>query len=149
MTNSQTEITNFKSKLDEFVSFAETVFHGNNEFYKKELISKVGHLFGKPVDVKPPPSVAKLKISSEKQTKAVKINLPNEIWLRILGFMKQKDIFLNFALTCKHFNELSLDPWVTRLLMLENINTKIAHKQVIKLLKRSTMMKAISRPIDS
>ena len=143
MTNAQTEITNFKSKLDEFATFAETVFQGNNEFYKKELISKVGHFFGKSIVVKPTPSVAKLKISSEKQTKAVKINLPNEIWLRILGFMELRDILLNFALTCKHFNELSLDPWVTRSLMLEDINTKIHHKQVIKLLKRSTIMKAI------
>ena len=45
-----TEIANFQSKLKEFAVFAETVFQGTNQSYKRELLSKVGQFFCKQID---------------------------------------------------------------------------------------------------
>ena len=107
MTNSPTEIANFKSKLEEFAIFAETVFQGNSESYKKELKSRVGHLFSKRIDTNS--LDFRLEVPRKKPRKDVKINVPDEIWIKILGFMNQEDIFMNFARSSKHFNKLTLD----------------------------------------
>ena len=37
------------------------------------------------------------------------IHLPNEIWLKIINYLKTKDIFRRFALVNKLFNQLTLD----------------------------------------
>ena len=39
-----------------------------------------------------------------------KAELPNEIWLKIIGFLETKNVFGNVALVCKSFNSLTLQP---------------------------------------
>ena len=136
--NTPTEIANFKSKLEEFAIFADKVFQGNNEFYKKELRSRVGHHFSSKIN-----SNFNLELPRKKPRRDVKINLPDEIWIKILGFMDQKAIFKNFALTCKHFNKLTLDHNINISLTLRNINSAFDYEQVMKVLKRSRKLKKI------
>ena len=38
-----------------------------------------------------------------------KVTLPDELWLKIFSFLKTKDLFLQIALVCNHFNNLTLD----------------------------------------
>ena len=141
MPQKQTEIANFKSKLKEFAAFAEEVFHGNNECYKNELRSKVGHLFCKRQDSRLP------ALKSEPESKRVneenvKVILPDEIWIKIIGFMKHSDVFCKFALICKHFYKLSLDPIIIKSLHLSEMG-EMEYKYVLKVLKRSKFLKAI------
>ena len=136
--NTPTEIANFKSKLEEFAIFADKVFQGNNESYKKELRSRVGHHFSNQIN-----SNFNLELPRKKPRRDVKINLPDEIWIKILGFMDQKATFKSFALTCKHFNKLTLDHNINISLTLRNINSAFDYEQVMKVLKRSRKLKKI------
>ena len=139
MMEKPTEIADFQSKLKEFAVFAETVFQGTNQSYKKELLSKVGQFFCKQIDS----CLSTWKSEfSNKAAKKENMDLPDEIWIRILGFMKKSDVFKRFALTCKRFNNLSLDPSLTKCLTLENLEV-IDHEHVMKVLQRSRFLKKI------
>ena len=141
MVKSRAEIANFQSKLEEFAVFTEAVFQGDNESYKTQLLGKVGHFFRKGIDSFLPTS--KLGFLNKKAKKQkVKIDLPDELWIKILGYMKNHDVFQNFALTCKHFNNLSLDPSIIKSLHLSNVD-EIDQEYVIKVLQRSKFMTKI------
>ena len=114
-----TENANFQSKLEELANFAESILQGTNESYKKELWNKVGLLFIKGFDSHLPSS--KMGVTNKKAKKEL-MDLPDEIWIRILGFLKKTDVFKSFALTCKHFNRLSLDPSIIKSLTLEKMD---------------------------
>ena len=132
----------FNTKVKEFATFAETVFSGQNEALKNELIRKVNRVCQK----RKLPSLSNdsrwLASTKGAKKKRTKVQLPDEIWIKILGFMKQKDVFRNFALTCKHFNKLSLDPSIIKSLYLRNID-QIDKDHVVKVLKRSRFLKKI------
>ena len=135
-----TENANFQSKLEELANFAESILQGTNESYKKELWNKVGLLFIKGFDSHLPSS--KMGVTNKKAKKEL-MDLPDEIWIRILGFLKKTDVFKSFALTCKHFNRLSLDPSIIKSLTLEKMDY-LDHEHVIKVLKRSKFLKTIT-----
>ena len=139
MMEKPTEIANFQSKLKEFAVFAETVFQGTNQFYKRELLNKVGQFFCKQIDSCL--STWKSELSNE-AAKKEKMDLPDEIWIRILGFMKKSDVFKRFALTCKRFNNLTLDPSIIRGLTLEEL-VEIDYEHVVNVLKRARFLKEI------
>ena len=139
MMEKPTEIADFQSKLKEFAVFAETVFQGTNQFYKRELLSKVGQFFCKQIDSCL--STWKLELSNEAAKKDY-MDLPDEIWIRILGFMKKSDVFKRFALTCKRFNNLTLDPSIIRGLTLEEL-VEIDYEHVVNVLKRARFLKEI------
>ena len=70
--------------------------------------------------------------------------LPDEIWLKIMYFMKSKDILANFGRTCKRFRCLSLDSEVIKYLDLININDKVKYDGSVKVIKRSKNLQRIS-----
>ena len=52
------------------------------------------------------------KFQIEKKSKLEqikKIELPNEIWLKIMNYLGTKDVFMNFRLVCKNFDALTSD----------------------------------------
>ena len=58
---------------------------------------------------------------------------PNEIWLKVIGYMKIRDVFGSFALSCKHFNILSKD---LRAIKLKRIETWEDFRKVLEIAKR-------------
>ena len=48
------------------------------------------------------------------------VHLPNEIWLKIINYLKTKDIFGSFALINKYFNQLTPDISVIKYLQVKN-----------------------------
>ena len=55
-----------------------------------------------------------------KKAKMEKIDLPNEIWLKIINNLSTKDVFQNFSLVCKRFNNLALDPSALKSITIKN-----------------------------
>ena len=68
---------------------------------------------------------------------SIKVQLPDEVWLKIMSYLTSKDIFANFALVCKHFNNLSLDSQAIKCLDLFGITNAKKYKSVLKVLERS------------
>ena len=58
---------------------------------------------------------------------------PNEIWLKVIGYMKIRDVFGSFALSCKHFNNLTKD---LRAIKLRRIETWEDFRKVLEVAKR-------------
>ena len=67
----------------------------------------------------PEASIKRVTVSEAKQHKVAK--LPNEMWMRIMSYLKNEDIFDSFALVNKHFNALTLDPCGVKYLQLKDI----------------------------
>ena len=68
---------------------------------------------------------------------SIKVQLPDEVWLKIMSYLTSKDIFANFALVCKHFKNLSLDSQAIKCLDLFGITNAKKYKSVLKVLERS------------
>ena len=65
------------------------------------------------------------------------IHLPNEIWLKIMNYLKTKDIFERFALVNKLFNQLTLDTGSIKYLQVKNIGGNLSkHENMMKVLSR-------------
>ena len=100
----------------DFQSFAHEVYSGNNEYLKTQvnhhLLKLVGLYKGSKVNKKRP---FEGKTNGKQVEKKIKIdpkkapNLPQEIWLKIMNYVKNKDLFMNISLACKFFNELTQD----------------------------------------
>ena len=75
---------------------------------------------------------------------ARRIELPNEIWLKIINFMKTKDLFLNFSLVCKYFNSLAKNFKTLEHLEIPRISHKTQYATILKHLKESKRLKEIS-----
>ena len=85
------------------------------------------------------------EISHEVPDKKLKLSpsplmdLPSEIWMKILGFLPAQDILQNFNLTCKYFHSLAINPGAIKSLQLklENIKDSTQYHEIVKVLKRS------------
>ena len=73
------------------------------------------------------------------------IDLPNELWMKILSFLSTKDILKNFNLTCKHFHSLAINPCAIKSLhlKLENAKDSSQYQEIVKVLKRSKTLKKL------
>ena len=67
------------------------------------------------------------------------MNLPNEIWMKILKYLPTYDILKNFNLTCKQFHSLAISPGAIKSLQLkvENFKESTQYQEIVKVLKRS------------
>ena len=59
---------------------------------------------------------------------------PDEIWLKIIQYLPTKDVFRNFALICKRFNNLTQDSSAVKYLQLTAIDTWQKFENVSKLI---------------
>ena len=131
----------------DFQSFAHEVYSGNNEYLKTQvnhhLLKLVGLYKDSKVSNKRPfenetigkQVEKKIKIDSTKSA-----NLPPEIWLKIMNYLKTKDLFLNFGLISKFFNGLTLDSRAVKYLAVKNIDDITKYNQVSKVIKRSKFL---------
>ena len=67
------------------------------------------------------------------------MDLPNEIWMKILEYLPTYDILKNFNLTCKQFHSLAISPGAIKSLQLkvENFKESTQYQEIVKVLKRS------------
>ena len=73
------------------------------------------------------------------------MNLPNEIWMKILNHLPTYDILKNFNLTCKQFHSLATSPGAIKslLLKLENAKDSFQYQEIVKVLKRSKTLNKV------
>ena len=74
------------------------------------------------------------------------MNLPNEMWMKILSYLPTHDILKNFNLTCKQFHSLAISPGAIKSLRLslENVTEKPQYQEIVKVLKRSKTLNELS-----
>ena len=75
-----------------------------------------------------------------KQRKLEGQKLPNELWLKIMNYLKTKELFTNVALVCKNFYNLAKD---VEYLELKDIS-ELKFESAMKLLKATKHLKEIS-----
>ena len=62
---------------------------------------------------------------------------PNEIWLKVIQYLPTKDVFRNFALICKRFNNLTQDSSAVKYLEVNAIKTWPKYESVCKIISKS------------
>ena len=67
------------------------------------------------------------------------MDLPNEIWMKILTYLPTSDILKKFNLTCKRFHSLAINPCAIKSLKLNlwNASDSSQYQEIVKVLKRS------------
>ena len=72
-------------------------------------------------------------------------NVPNEIWMKIIGYLKTEDVFLGFGQVCKRFNDLTHDPTAIKSFEFLNGDSILSTgiEKVLKILRRSKSLKRI------
>ena len=101
--------SSFDLGLEMFEKFVNEVFSGGDEEQKAKLQEKWE-------------SVTKTCVLSERiKNKNIEINFPNELWLKIMTYLKTEDIFGSVALVNKHFNSLTHDSSLIKYLHIRNI----------------------------
>ena len=67
--------------------------------------------------------------------------LPNELWIKIMSYLKNKDIFRSFGLVNKNFHSLTLDPSAVKYLHLKDAKKKqksnALYRKWMEVIKRS------------
>ena len=120
---------NYQNKLD----LAMEEVEGEK---KEELVEEpnVNHLIKRPFETSKQEPEKKLKLSPSPL-----MDLPNEIWMKILDFLPTYDILKNFNLTCKHFHSLATNPCAIKSfhLKLKNAMESSQYQEIVKVLKRS------------
>ena len=71
-------------------------------------------------------------VTEAKRIKLKVTKLPNEIWMKIMSYLKNEDIFGSFAIVSKHFNAMTLDPCAIKYLHLRDIKDKTKSKELYK-----------------
>ena len=71
-----------------------------------------------------------------------KVTLPDEVWLKIMSYIKTKDLYCNVALVCKHFHNLSEDGYALKFLEVTNIsnNTDIISTDIVILCLKNRLV---------
>ena len=85
-----------------------------------------------------------------KKAKMEKLDLPNEIWLKIINQMNTKDVFQNFSLVCKRFHNLATDASALNFMTIKNTSqmTVETMENVKKVLQRSKQLKELELKED-
>ena len=89
--------------------------------------------------VHPKPNLS-LKTSNELNMSMV---IPNELWLKIMTYLKTTDLLKSFNLVCKRFHNLTLDKSAIRDLDIIECKGKINQEKIVKLIKRLTYLKRL------
>ena len=115
----------FDLTVNAFEDLVTEVFSGTDEDQKIKLRDKLKYF----TKVSSANCKRKVKINQENSIKAKKlrlrmarnVELPNESWIKIMNYLKTKDIFNNFALVCKLFHDFTQDLNSIRYFQVENI----------------------------
>ena len=86
--------------------------------------------------------IDEFQVKKSKLEQIKKIELPNEIWLKIMNCLSTKDVFLNFKLVCKNFSALTSDLFYLEISNTSDRNTS-QFKSTLKHLKNTNRLKEI------
>ena len=130
--------------VDCFEKVVKNVVKNGNEAQQANLLTKLKDLTkfmmsrkacdnASTLEVRP--VAKKIKLSSPRE-----VQVPNEIWLKIMNYLPTKDIFRTFALLNKNLNGLTLDSKALKYLSFDR-NLQYPRRnldQALAVLKRST-----------
>ena len=135
----------FDLTVHAFEDLVNEVFSGTDEDQKTKLRNKLKYF----TKVSSANYKRKLKINQEISVRAKKVkldlarkvDLPNELWIKIMNYLKTKDIFSNFALVCKLFHGFTQDLNSIKYFQIENIEmTTSKYESVLKVLSGCTQL---------
>ena len=128
LTNSRS----FDFALDILETFVKEIFSGRNENQKFKLCQKLQNLLSFHDPDKKIKHSQDLKVNSSRE-----VNLPDEIWLKIIQFLPTKEVFGSFALSCKRFHDLTQDPKAVKYLQLNKIDNDFKFENAMKVVEKS------------
>ena len=131
--------------------FAKDIFSGDDEDQKKELIENLLDLVKESVIPKPAKTlkrsievknepIAQNGIKKLKPDHGQKVQVPYDIWLKIMNYLDTKDLFKNFNLACRKFNFMSVDSNAVKYLTLTSITEEANVRMAIKVIRRSKIL---------
>ena len=144
----------FDTTIHDFEKFARKVFNGSNENEKEKLHKKLEqfttfkeyyikkHESEKFENMLEHSRKRQMRSPEYSSTKRKKVDssklfeLPNEIWLKIMSYLKTSDLLKSFNRVCKHFNALSLDSSAIKFIPLKGIENRELYHQAVTILKR-------------
>ena len=144
----------FNKSVHDFEKFAREVFNGSNENEKTKLHKKLEEFMTFKDHYKKKHDSEKLENiltqsrkrqivspahlnSKKKKLDPLKLfELPNEIWLKIMSYLKTSDMFKRFNLVCKNFNSLSLDSRAIKHIEIREVENREHYHQAVSVLKR-------------
>ena len=148
----------YKIVIKGFQKFAKDIFDGNDENQKKDLLEILLDLVknsgisrnGQPVKLMKRPLEVKDEVKNEpieenvakkpKHDQGTKVQVPYDIWLKIMNYLDTKDLFKNFNLACRKFNFMSMDSNAVKYLTLTSITEDTDLKIVNKVIRRSKLL---------
>ena len=120
-----------------FEKVVKNVVDNGDGIQQAKLLKKLKDLAKFMLSTKDPKSVETMEIPPNKTIKinssSSNMEIPNEIWLKIMNYLPTEDIFLNFACLNKRLNGLTKDSKALKYLSLQ-----FKSKEAMKILKRST-----------
>ena len=144
--------------MERFSDLVKNAVHEDKDEEKMELLTfihnstKTLQKFTNILFEEPKVIDQKRSLETSEQVPAKKLNLspsplmdlPNEIWMKILGYLPTSDILRNFNLTCKHFHFLATNPGAIKFLELKNVDKSDQYQQIVKVLKRSKTLNKLT-----
>ena len=130
----------FDKTANEFCKLSKEVFVGSDGKRNLQLLEDTKNLMSPKFSVKRSIETVDT-VSDTKRLKFAVLKLPNEIWLQIMSYLKNEDIFGNLALVSKHFHALTMDSSIVKCLYIKIIsnekNSKAQNRNWVKVVKRS------------
>ena len=129
----------FNNTLNTIDKFVKEVLNGRNSFEEQKLSEKI-------LQLNQLCYVSKKRNAESILSKTdVTGNVPNEIWMKIIGYLKTEDVFLGFGQVCKRFNDLTHDPTAIKSFEFLNGDSILSTgiEKVLKILRRSKSLKRI------
>ena len=104
------QTSDFESSLNSIGNFIQAVLSGQDEIKKTKLVEQLNQFLEMAS-----PSVSAKKISNyskipyDRKIKLVtgKIDIPNELWTKIMNYLPTNEVFKNLRLVCKRFDSLT------------------------------------------
>ena len=141
--------TSFDLDLEIFEKIITEVFSGNDEEQKAKLKEKWESI------------TRASDLSGRIQSMDLEAKFPNEIWMKVMSYMKTEDVFGSFPLVCKRFNDLTNDSRSIKYLLIKNIGQTsknssdssfskpskeetISFSKILRVLKRSSQLVELS-----
>ena len=127
----------FNKTLYGIEKFVKGVLNGNNPHSKLKISEKIQQLnqlchFSRKQET--------ISILSETDVSG---SIPNEIWMKVIGYLKCKDVFLGFGLVCKRFNDLTNDPMAIKSFELNRSYNCFNRNKIYGILRHSKSLKRI------
>ena len=143
-----------KSVMKGIQKFAKDIFDGKDEDQKKDLLENLLDLVKYSETARPDQPAKTLKRQVEVKDEPIegnmakkpkhdpgrKVQVPYDIWLKIMNYLDTKDLFKNFNLACRKFNFMSMDSNAVKYLTLSSIKKETDFKMATKVIRRSKLL---------